>query len=137
MRLLLPSALVILTACSGAGPADGPVAPTEPVVQGDLLIRNATSSPVAYVAATEGVLALLALPPQLERAEYEKYLVRAGATVPVVEVVGGYVPGRGVDFHLYRVDQATGIAHRAGSFFVSTGELSRTGGVAVVTPGRL
>jgi hypothetical protein len=107
------------------------------VVQADLLIRNATSGPVAYSAATEGVLALLALPPRLERAEYEKFLVSPGATVQVVDVVGGYVPGRGVDFHMYRVDPETGTAHRAGSFFVSAGELSRTGGVAVVTPGRL
>lgn len=136
MHRIPPLALLLLAACSSGGPTDAPspsVGPEGPVpAAAPVVLRNATSNPLAYVAIGEGALALIDLRPTLARGEYEDRLVGAGDSRPVDDIIA-YTPGNGVGFHLYRVDPVSGAAQYAHFLLATATELARTGGLVTVT----
>jgi hypothetical protein len=136
MSRIAALALVVLAACSGGGPTDTPAPFVGPEGRAPVSLRNATGESLVYVAAGEGTLALLDLRPAFGPGEYDARLVLPGETVPVTDVIG-YLPELGVNFFLYRVDAATGVAHYARSLLVPPAELARHAGLVTITPSRL
>ncbi len=127
--------LLVLAGCSG-GSAGTPAPVVGPGSLAAVSLRNATPGPIVYVAAGEGTLALLDIRPTMERGEYEARLVPPGETVPVTDIIG-YQDGLGVNFFLYRVDQASGQARFAGSYLATAAELARHAGLVTITPSHL
>lgn len=136
MRRLAVLTALILSGCSGGSPADEPAPFTGPPATAGIALRNATATPLVYVAAGEGALALLDIRPTLFPGEYESRLVGPGRTVPVAEIIG-YDPALGVTFYLYLVDPGSGEARYSGFFVASAPELSRNDGLVTVTDTRL
>lgn len=122
-----------LAACSGSGPADPPFAGSG--AESAISLRNDTAAPIVFIAAGEGTLALLFIPPRLPAEEFGDRLVPPGRAVPVEDIIG-YLPDLGVNFYIYRVDRGRGDAAFAGTFLATAAELARTGGVVSVTPSR-
>ena len=129
-------AFAALAACSGGGPTGSPASFAAPEAEAPVSLHNDTPESILYVAAGEGTLALLHLPPALRPGELGTRLVVPGETVPVNDILG-YLPDLGVNFFVYRMNAASGEARYAGSFLATAAELGRAGGVVTVTPSRL
>lgn len=138
MRTLVLAGALALTACSTGVPTD---TATPVVAPGDvptISLRNATPHAIAYVAAGEGTLALLNIPPVLRPGELDLPRLPPGTTAPVPEgEIIGYMEGLGITFYVYRIDPVTGEGRFAGSFLATAAELDDNAGVVTVTPSRL
>ena len=128
--------LIALAACSGEAPTDSPVPFAAPQEGTPVSLRNATAEPIVYLAAGEGTLALLFIPPTLGPGEHGGQVVQPGETLPVDDIIG-YTPELGVTFYVYRLDPTLGHGLYAGAFLATAAELARTGGIATLTPSKL
>jgi hypothetical protein len=127
LTLLVPGA-----ACTGNGPTEAAAPTVGPENPSGIALRNDTSEPLTFVAAGEGSLALLDIPPRQEPGSYEDRLVAPTQTLPVSEIVG-YDPTLGVTFYIWRVDQSSQVAHYARSLLVTAAELEAANGLVQIT----
>ena len=133
MRKLALLAL-LLAGCS-AGPSDDSPAPLAPTASSAVSLRNEADVPIAYFAAGEGTLALIATPRTLVPREYEDRLVVPGQTAPVPDILG-YMEELGVNFFVWVVDPATGVGLFHGIVHVTAAELARSGGLVTFSRDR-
>ena len=136
MHRLALVALMALAACSGGTPTEAPNPLVGPDELPRITLRNATATSIAYVAAGEGTLALLDIPPTLARESYGDRLVPAGGRAAVTGIIG-YSSNLGVTFYLYRVDPSTNVAHYTGFYLATATEIAGNDGVVTITPAKL
>jgi hypothetical protein len=132
MRSLMTLLMLSTAGCSGTGPTDAGAPAPESKGQAPITLVNATADPLAFVAAGEGALALLDIPPRLEPGTYNDRLLAPGRSVPVTDIVG-YDPKLGVNFFIWRVDRTTGVAHFDRIHLATADAVAASGGVVRIT----